>query len=72
MLKLWINWIQYPQKQDKVLCLSKFTWINVLISRYIPRDSVRVGLSLIEDERDLAIVGFERPDGGVAIVVLNR
>ena len=42
------------------------------ISRYIPRDSVRVGLSLAEDERELVLVGFERPDGGVAIVVLNR
>ena len=44
----------------------------VFLSRYIPRDSVRVGLSLVDDERDLVIVGFERPDGGVAIVVLNR
>ena len=41
-------------------------------SRYIPRGSVRVGLSLVDDERDLVLVGFERPDGGVAIVVLNR
>ena len=44
----------------------------VFLSRYIPRGSVRVGLSLVDDERDLVIVGFERPDGGVAIVVLNR
>merc|ERR1712117_203836 len=35
------------------------------ISRYIPRGSVRVGLSLVEDDRDLVLVGFERPDGGV-------
>ena len=33
---------------------------------------MRVGLSLAEDERELVLVGFERPDGGVAIVVLNR
>ena len=33
---------------------------------------MRIGLSLIDDERDLVQVGFERPDGGVAIVVLNR
>ena len=44
----------------------------MLLSRYVPRGSVRVGLSLVDDERDLVLVGFERPDGGVAIVVLNR
>jgi glucosylceramidase len=41
------------------------------ISRYMPEGSFRVHVEE-EEDTNLKFVGVERPDGGIAIVFLNR
>lgn len=42
------------------------------ISRFIPAESVIVGSSVDEEDGGLSYVAAKRPDGGIAVVVLNR
>lgn len=40
-------------------------------SKYIPEDSVRIGISLIDNSNFFG-TAFERPDGKRTVVLLNR
>ena len=50
---------------------SEAILLNPIPPRYIPAGSVRVVVTE-SNETDLIYAGFERPDGGVAVVLLNR
>lgn len=41
------------------------------VTRFIPPDSVRVQLDKV-GEAELEMTAFERPDRGIAIVIMNR
>ena len=41
-------------------------------SKFVSPDSVRIGHELDGDKEDVSVLTFERPDGAIGVVVLNR
>ena len=72
----WVgNFVDAPiivDEQQKLFYKNPMWYALGHISRFAPATSIKIGLEVENMPKKMSAVALQRPDGGIAVVVLNR